>query len=306
MKPELSIIIPTKDRQIIFNKTLSSLIEATKNINVEIIIINDSEKELSVKNFNKNIFIFKNPKKGVASARNFGVKKSSSDYILFLDDDILVNEENVKVIIDFLKKEDNNIYLLNWIYPENLINRIKYKKFGRYLINNNLVSLKGWINKSDLWKDNELFEVPIGASYCLPILKSTFNSINGYNEKFNYAGAEDYDFFKRLKSIGIKFYIYPLSTVYHNEEDRIELINWLERKKRDSYTKKQALTLGYTEFKANYSFIRYNILNFTYSFRFIFLIILKLIPNLKIFDKLSFMLISVLCASYIYKGYNEN
>lgn len=305
MKTDLSIIIPTKDRIAILTKSLENLIQSTKNINAEILVINDSKGNLIDSNvFDGKVTVHNNPKSGVASARNYGASKAKSSSILFLDDDIILNESNINTILKLLSQDPNNCYLLNWEYPLELTDKIKSTQFGRFLIKNNLTSLKGWV-KDAKWSENRIMEIKIGASYCLPISKKTFESINGYNENFPHAGAEDYDFCSRLGNAGIKFLIYPMSTVYHNEEDRVELKKWLKRKERDSETRKIASDMGYDYFKLYFSIYKKILLISMLPFTSIYFILIKLIPNKKWTDSFYGKVIHILSAIYIYKGYSK-
>lgn len=304
MKLELSIIIPTKDRGGIFKQTVESALLSIAQKKAEIIIINDSKipiKEISPSSI---IHIYQNTGNGVASARNLGAAKASSDYLLFLDDDILININVINKLLQYAKDGPHKIFLPNWVYPNELNSELGKTSFGRFILKHKLNSLKGWINLNS-WSEIDLMEIKSGASFCLLIHKSKFNSINGYNEKFPYAGAEDYDFCERLKSNGTRFFIDPYMVVHHNEADRISLINWLNRKKRDSATKKLALNLGYTEFVINYSLAKIVLCKTIYFFRILILLLVNIIPNKRIFDKLYNNLILTLCAGYIYKGYKE-
>lgn len=304
MNFELSIIIPTKDRGKIFIQTFESVLSSVVHKNAEIIIINDSELPISGIRPTSNVYIYQNKGNGVASARNLGVSKASSNLLLFLDDDILITENVVTKLLQHAKNDPNNLYISNWKYPDKLNNELIKTSFGRFILNNKLNSLKGWINLSS-WSDIDLMEIKSGASFCLLIHKNKFNSINGYNEKFPYAGAEDYDFCERLKNNGTRFFIDPKMMVFHNESDRISLKNWLNRKKRDSATKKLALNLGYTEFKIKYSFQKVVLCKSVYFFRLFIILLVSVIPNKRIFDKFYNNLILTLCAAYIYKGYKE-
>ncbi len=304
MKYDLSIIIPTKDRGEIFYQTLKSVLSSVININSEIIIINDSTSLINIDHSWLNVKVYKNKGKGVASARNRGASKASSDILLFLDDDILINEMTIKRLLKHFETDPNNIYLPDWEYPENLNLYLLKKQFGRFIIKNNLNCLRGWMNINS-WCNNETIEIPHGASFCLLIHKSKFYSIGGYNEHFPYAGAEDFDFCERLKKTGTRFFVDNLMLVYHNEADRTMLENWLERKKRDSYTKKTAFTLGYAQFQLRYSYLPSFILNTIYNCKFVLFIIIRLIPNISIFDKIYAKIVHLLTAAYIYTGYKK-
>jgi glycosyltransferase involved in cell wall biosynthesis len=71
MKPDLSIIIPTKDRESILHQTLESAYRALEHLNGEVIVVNDSDQPLQLDAY-PQVRLTKNPKAGVASARNHG------------------------------------------------------------------------------------------------------------------------------------------------------------------------------------------------------------------------------------------
>ena len=300
----LSIIIPTKERGNVFYKTLEAAFEATRNIPSEILIINDSKtvEPIIDPKYKARVKLFNNPKSGVASARNFGAKNSNYLNLLFLDDDIIISSENINKLIKNTEQFPNSVINFNWIYPLELTEKIKSTQFGNYLINKGFTSLKGWSDKLK-WHDTEIFEVDLIASYFLFISKNNFNLIGGYNESFPHAGAEDFDFAMRLKKTRLKALCDPLSTVLHNEEDRVDLLPWIQRKERAAETRKIAFDLGYSEMAITASNLKIKIYGLIYSFRSILLFILKIIPNTNSLNFLYFRIIDLLLGAYLYKGY---
>lgn len=304
LKDGISIIIPTKDRGEVFNKTLSAAYNATQSIISEIIIINDSKTQqphIDPKYKNK-VKLFNNPKSGVASARNFGVKNSSYENFLFLDDDIIISSDNIQKLIDDVQQFPNAVFNFNWIYPVELTEKIKKTQFGNYLIENGFTSLKGWSDKLK-WDDTKIFEVDFIASYFLFISKNNFNLVGGYNESFPHAGAEDFEFAARLKKLGIKGLCDPLSIVLHNEEDRIDLLPWIQRKERAAETRKIAADLGHSELEIKTSSLKIKLYSIIYYFKPLFFFKLKIIPNIKSLNFLYFKIIDLLLGAYLYKGY---
>ena len=300
----LSIIIPTKDRGNIFSKTLQATYVATETINSEIIIINDSKiKPLLIDSiYNDKVRLINNPKSGVASARNLGVKESKYEHLLFLDDDIIISKENIHELISLSSVYKHAAINFNWEYPPDLMKKIERTQFGRYLINIGYTSLKGW-NKGLKWDDTKLFEADLIASYFLYINKSDFDLIGGYNESFPHAGAEDYEFAIRLKKAGIKGLCYPLSMVLHNEEDRTEVLPWLERKERSAETRKIAVLLGHERVAINSSAGKIRFIKGIYLSKSMLFLLLKIIPNKKLFDFLYFKTVNILLTSFLYNGY---
>jgi glycosyltransferase involved in cell wall biosynthesis len=103
---ELSIIVPTKDRQAILHRTLENLISASINFSNEILIIDNSTSSdilLPKKLNDSRIKIFKNPgnRNSVFASRNFGASIAKNNLLLFLDDDIIVSEEAIRKIVEF-------------------------------------------------------------------------------------------------------------------------------------------------------------------------------------------------------------
>jgi glycosyltransferase involved in cell wall biosynthesis len=304
MQDGLSIIIPTKERGNVLNRTLEAAFNATIQITSEIIIVNDSKTtapKIDPK-YSDRVKVINNPKSGVASARNFGVNNATYSNLLFLDDDIIISQENINKLMQTVKHYPSCAINFNWIYPSELTEKIKTTQFGRYLTTNGFTSLKGWSDNL-IWDDLKIFEVDLVASYFLFITKSDFKIVGGYNENFPHAGAEDFDFAMRLKKTGVKGLCDPLSMVLHNEEDRVNLFPWLQRKERSAETRKIAVSLGYKEMAINSPASKIQLYRSIYFFKPVFLFTLKIIPNIKSLDFLYFRIINILLGAYLYKGY---
>lgn len=302
---DFSIIIPTKNRDTIINESLQYALKAVVGFKVEIIIINDGENEILLTNEIQNkVTIYKNPKSGVASARNFGAKMAKSNHLIFMDDDMWMQQDNLAVLNQLKPNYPNACINLNWIYPPALTAQIQQTQFGRYLEYYGFTSLKGW-SRGLPWNDEEIFEVNGITSQFLYMHKSVWQSVNGYNENFPHAGFEDHDFAHRLQQNGTKFYIYPKSYLYHNEADRVQPKNWLARKQRGAETRKYAVVFGYSDLALHYSFIKSSIYKCCIFIKPILFFILKLIPNNKLLDKFYFAEINLLLGTAAYEGYTQ-
>lgn len=301
---QISIIIPTKDRLNVLKQTIKSVFDASEQFEIEIIVVNDSENELELGISDLRLKIIRNSGNGVASARNRGASESKYDFLLFIDDDIILQEDTLKLLIDFLYKYPNSCVNFNWIYPPATKQIMLETKFGRYLNNFGFDSLKGWLGEG-LFVDNSIFEVNNLAAFFLPISKQIYINIQGFNESFPYAGAEDYDFSKRLKDQGYLLYLNTTHTIYHNESDRLVLKAWLERKERNGVTKKVAVDLGYDSLRLNVYGYRKLLYKLIYFNRNVLLVFLKIIPNHELFDIIFGYLVNRLLAAYQYNGYSK-
>lgn len=300
-----SIIIPTKNRERILFNSLEPAVKAAAEVDVEILIINDGDKEILIpKDWSLKVRVIKSPGEGVAAARNLGAKIAASDLLIFMDDDILINEYALKKTIELANQYPDSTININWIYSPELLKDIMQTKFGRYLDKFGFTSLKGW-NNGQPWNEHDLFQNLGVTSQFLAIHKHVFNGVNGYDETFPHAGFEDYDFAKRMREKGVHFYIWPKDTIYHNETDRHELKPWLERKRRGGETRRNAVLRGHKELELHYSGLKKIILLFLSVTKNFWMWFLDALPNSKPLDGFYGMIVNALLATYIFEGYTK-
>jgi glycosyltransferase involved in cell wall biosynthesis len=298
---KLSIIIPTKDRISILNRTIENLVEAIKGLDVEIIIVNDSHNAITLIVNSDNIVIIDNPKSGAASARNSGVKKSSGELLLFLDDDIIVNNSNILKTISLHQNKIKVAFNFFWIYPPDLIESLRDTSFGRYSLNAFLFTntyrskINGRINS--LIEENGL------TSQYFSILKSDFLLTGGYDESLPFAGIEDYVLFKELKKNNVKVFLSTSDIVYQNESDRISLFSVMERHRRGAITIKKAIEIGHKELKLDFSSIKKITYFFLVKIKNPIFRFTEALPNKKYFDILYFKLVKLLLGLSSHDGY---
>ena len=104
---KVSVIVPVYNVEEYVVKCINSLVNQTLK-DIEIIIVNDGTKDNSIqlieKNFDdKRIKIFNKENGGLASARNFGIKKAKGEYLFFVDSDDFVDEN---CLLDMYKKAE--------------------------------------------------------------------------------------------------------------------------------------------------------------------------------------------------------
>jgi GT2 family glycosyltransferase len=250
-----------------------------------------------------SIRIIDNPLHGVASARNLGAKNALGDWLLFLDDDMIITQDNIIQTLNFTNSTDQEICCnINWEYPDDLKSKIARTQFGRFLNYYGFSSFQGW-NNNAIWKSDGPFEAQSITSQFLFIRKNTFQSIGGYNEAFPHAGFEDYALLKTLQKQAIKIFILPNTKAYHNEADRIKIGPWLERRKRGSETRNVAVGLGYEELAIHFGLFKSLTYVSIFFFRKVLIILLKLIPNVRFLDKFYFLVVNALYGAYTYSGY---
>lgn len=109
--PKISIVTPTYNNERFIAETIDSVLSQTYK-NFELIIVDDNSSDNTVEIVSgyddKRIVLVKNSTNfGAAYSRNIAIKKSTGDYIAFLDGDDLWDPNKLKEQLDFM--QTNNI-----------------------------------------------------------------------------------------------------------------------------------------------------------------------------------------------------
>ena len=137
----VSIIIPAYNAAQYIGDTINNLL--AQSVDKEIIVVDDGStdntREIveSCANMNKNIKYYYQPNSGVSSARNLGIKKSSGDYIIFVDSDDFLADGILSRCVQQMKGDvDCVIFAFQCLDPHNRIVRtVKYLPTGLYDMN---------------------------------------------------------------------------------------------------------------------------------------------------------------------------
>ncbi len=218
-KPVISVIIPFYNRINMTIRAIKSVLNQTYK-NYEIVLVNDGSsenvekiQEIANKYKNINLINLKN-NKGVANARNEGIKASTGEYIAFLDSDDEFLPNKLEIQIKEMLLRNGNVCHTSYIRKSNdnkvVINSGLYNgMISKKLIYNCLIATPTvMIKKEFLYKNNYLFDstLTIGEDTCfwLTILKNDF--LIGINKELSIVNVNEkssaYDDKKQL--IGCK------------------------------------------------------------------------------------------------------
>lgn len=102
MKYKVSIIVPVYNSEKYIERCLNSVISQTYK-NIEIIIVDDGSSDNSfnvISKFDdKRIKYFRKENEGVSIARNYGIKRASGEYLLFVDSDDYISRDMVQELV---------------------------------------------------------------------------------------------------------------------------------------------------------------------------------------------------------------
>lgn len=115
---DLSIIIPTYNRNEYIVKLLVKLYSQIKN-NVEVIVIDDHSDVPLEKSWFKYIYLEKNSG-GASVPRNVGIDKAKGKYIVFIDSDDMISDDYIETILNKIKEEWDYCYI-SWKGKSNTV-----------------------------------------------------------------------------------------------------------------------------------------------------------------------------------------
>lgn len=113
-KDKISIIIPAYNSEQTLKRCLDSILNQTYK-NIEIIVINDGSKDKTLKILKQyekkhsNVIIIDKKNEGQASARNDGFKKSTGEYVMFIDADDFIEKNYLEIMLQAITESDSDV-----------------------------------------------------------------------------------------------------------------------------------------------------------------------------------------------------
>lgn len=219
----ISIIIPVYNRAHLIGETLDSVLKQTYT-NWECIIVDDGSTDNSERVIGEyvkkdsRIQYDKRPVnklKGPSSCRNYGIKKSAGEYVIFLDSDDILEPFCLKQRIDFANKNSKFDF---WVFKMNILTDGQKTKN----LYNTIPSKESdfFFYKKEFIKGNFPFTVTC------PLWRATIVKENGFDEQM--IRLEDPDFHLRVLQKGYKCITakhLPSDTYYRVNSSKIQQLN---------------------------------------------------------------------------------
>jgi GT2 family glycosyltransferase len=232
--PQLSICITTRNRKSLLTETLDHIFykQNLPGSDYEVIVVNDGEENLDdlLMHFeNMPLLIVHNNGSGVAKGRNTGARQARSQVILFYDDDILPSPDHFIRHLALHQLHQDWIVTANRFYSEGLLKLAGKTPFGRYKLQYEYDWKVGIANKSPVENNPGLYYSDLLAGFSVSMRKTTFDTLGGFSENFEYASCEDSEFFYRAAQLGFRLLFDEANICQHNEIDNFVLERWLNR-----------------------------------------------------------------------------
>ena len=204
-KDKISIIIPVYNKEKYLKKCLKSILNQTYK-NLEIIIIDDksTDKSLEIinsfKNTDKRIKVYTHKHSNISSIRNYGLKKVTGSYVLFIDSDDYIEKNMIEILYENLKIAHADISICNYNNKDSEKNFIFDSNTALNLLFNNKRGIGfGLWNKlisKDILTNQKFNNYKIGED-----LDFTYRLLKKSNLKITYIDKTLYHYIKRTNSI---------------------------------------------------------------------------------------------------------
>ena len=237
-KPQVSIIIPTKDHAKLLQACIESIQNKSSYKNYEIIIIDNNSTKEETKIYLNTLKhkVLSHPQPfNFSSINNFAVKNAKGAHVIFLNDDTqVISPDWIERMLEHSVKPNVGAIGALLLYPNDTI------QHAGVLIGVGGVAIHAF---EGLPKENQGYkglvqkvrECSAVTGACLMIKKSLFDQIGGFDEHFAYS-FNDVDLCLRLREKGYTIIYTPHAVLYHHgtytrpyTEDEKEIVFFVKR-----------------------------------------------------------------------------
>ncbi len=220
---DVSIIIVNYNTPELTVACVKSIFKCEKNLNFEIILIDNGSYDQSVEKLEKlekeykNLFFIKNSSNlGFSKANNIGIKEAKSKYIFLLNSDTEIKANAISELLEFAKNtkdvgvvgsrllnSDGSLQPSCFVFPT-IRNAIKEYWFGE----------EGYFSKFAPEGDISVeVNALVGAAFL--ITPTAIKKVGLLDERY-FMYFEDLDYCKRVHKAGLKVFYNPKSIVVHH------------------------------------------------------------------------------------------
>ena len=239
---KLSIIIVSYNTKDILDECLASIYDSQIKDSLEIIVVDNCSKDGTIKMIEEKyhqVILIKNKTNNLfAIANNQGAKVAKGKYLLLLNSDTIVYEDNLQKMIDYFDTLDEQVICIG---PK-ILNKDKSIQSSGFPNSGILERITMCFN---LYKFLPPWLLPMGApcrvnkprqvgwvsGACMMMRRDKYLLIGGLNENIEFYGEEP-EFGYRSNKFGYKTMYYPYAEIIH-------LGGVSTKKEKESYTQEQ-------------------------------------------------------------------
>jgi O-antigen biosynthesis protein len=212
--PVLSIILVLFNQVGLSYACLQSILKNTRARYELIIVDNNSTDETNflLDRIEGAIIIRNNENLHFLKANNQAIEYVRGKYLLFLNNDTIVNKDWLPPLLETIEKEDVGAVGAKLVFPDGTL-----QEAGGIIWSDGSGWNYGRGDDADKPEYNYVREVDYCSGACLLVKKELFEQTGGFDNRFKPAYYEDTDLCFSLREIGYKVIFQPKSVVMHYE-----------------------------------------------------------------------------------------
>lgn len=253
---KLSIIIVNYNTKDLLIQCLESVAQATKDLDVEIIVVDNGSTDNSVEESKRfQVKLIENKKNlGYAAGNNVGIKQAQGKYILLLNSDTLVEKETIPKMLKFMEENPKvGVASCRVELPDGSLDPACHRGFPTpWASLTYFLGLEKLFPKSTIFGQYHLgfllmdkpheIDSPSGAFYL--VRHEVIEKVGLLDEDYFMYG-EDLDWSYRIRQAGFKIMYYPGVKIIHYKKQS-------GRAKEDGEVKKETTKYFYDTMKTFY------------------------------------------------------
>lgn len=212
-KPLVSVITVNYNGGKIIEDCLASIFNLDYPVNkLEVIVVDNGSTDNSlnlIRDKFPQVLVLLNEVNNYCKANNLGIKKASGEYVVLINNDVVLDKNWLKEILPFLIGEGNVIGASGKIlFPNGRI-----QSTGHYTLPNFYWSDRGFREK-DVGQYEKVEEIESVPNTCVIYKKWIFEKVGFFDEDFHMY-LEDIDFCYRCRKQGYKILYIPKAICFH-------------------------------------------------------------------------------------------
>ena len=225
---EISVIIVNYNIKEFVLNSIASIKKSAKNIDVEIIVVDNASHDGSVEAISKKFsdvkLIANKENLGFGKANNQGLEIATGKYILLLNPDTLLKDNTLAKMLEFMENHaDAGLATCKVLNPDGTLQLACRRSFPSPWVSFTKISgLSSLFPKSKLFAkynltyldENQTYEVDAVSGSFMFLRAEAIKEVNGFDPDFFMYG-EDLDLCYRIKEKGWKIYYYPDTEIIH-------------------------------------------------------------------------------------------
>jgi len=236
---DISVIIVSYNVKEFLYQCILSLKKAIEGLESEIIVVDNNSIDgtaIIIEKYFPDILLIKNKENlGFGKACNQALKLAKGEYILFINPDTIIQEDTIKVMLNFFREHpDAGAAGCKILNSDGTLQLSCRRSFPTpFVAFSKLVGLSRLFPKSNVFgkynltylDPDKVYPVDAISGSFMTIKREVYDKVGGFDESFFMYG-EDLDYCYRIKEAGWKIYYVPYTKVIHYKGESAKLANF--------------------------------------------------------------------------------